>query len=124
MLSNESFEVRYSLVECAGEGLFSLINIKSNETIGEYKGFILTDNELENSPFNASDYILCVCKDHNIIGEGPLANHTRYINHHDEPNCEIVSSTRWKKARIRAIKSIKPGQELYIDYGEEYWEII
>ena len=33
----------------------------------------------------------------------------------------MVVSTRWKTARIRAIKKIKKGEEIFYDYGKEYW---
>ena len=72
--------------------------------------------------FVDSDYILWVCTDCNILGEGELANHTRYINHSNNPNSRIVSSTRWKKARIEVLEKIKAGEEIFIDYGPEYWQ--
>lgn len=69
-----------------------------------------------------SDYILWVCTDHNILGEGPLSNYTRYINHSEQPNGRFVVSTRWKTARIEAIKKIFPDDEILIDYEPSYWE--
>jgi SET domain-containing protein len=33
-----------------------------------------------------------------------------------------VVSTRWKTARVVAIKRILKGQELFIDYGPWFWE--
>ncbi|MDH5445043.1 MAG: SET domain-containing protein-lysine N-methyltransferase [Gammaproteobacteria bacterium] len=119
---SEHFEIDESTIENAGMGLYSKVNIKSGDTIGPYTGMILTDEEVEQPPYSESDYVLWVCKDCNIVGEGPKANYVRYINHHDEPNCRIVSSNRWKKARIEAIRKIKPGQEIFIDYGPYYWE--
>jgi uncharacterized protein len=116
------FEVKTSSIAKAGKGLFSKVTLKSGDTIGEYTGKILTDKQTERKPYIDSDYILWVCKDHNILGEGPLANHTRFINHKTRANGRIVASTRWKKARIEAIKNIRPGQEIFIDYGDSYWE--
>ena len=49
-----------------------------------------------------------MCNDHIIIGEGPLANYTRYINHSSKrPNAFLITSTRWKTARFEAIEEIK-----------------
>lgn len=118
----EHFLVSGSTISGAGNGLFAKVKIKPCDTIGHYTGEVLSDDEVNNEPYVDSDYILWVCKDHNIVGEGPLAGYTRYINHSDEPNGRIVVSTRWKKARIEAIKKILPGDEIFIDYGPSYWE--
>ena len=122
VLHSEHFEVLPSTIKGAGRGLFARIPIKKGETIGAYTGEILTDEEANSEPYVDSDYILWVCADCNILGEGPQANYTRYINHSSKPNGRIVASTRWKKARIEAIKAIKAGQEIFIDYGEAYWQ--
>ncbi|MDH5408920.1 MAG: SET domain-containing protein-lysine N-methyltransferase [Gammaproteobacteria bacterium] len=118
----EHFIVDDSTIECAGKGLFAKVEVGPGDTIGPYTGMVMTDDEVNSPPYVDSDYVLWICKDHNIVGEGPKANYVRFINHHDEPNCHIVVSTRWKKARIEAIKHIQPGEELFIDYGPEYWE--
>jgi hypothetical protein len=56
------------------------------------------------------------------VAEGKNAGYTRYINHSDRPNARFVVSTRWKKARVEAIKRIRPGEEVFIDYGPAFWE--
>lgn len=117
----EHFEVMPSTIKNAGRGLFAKVNLKPGDTVGEYTGKILTDKQTESEPYVESEYILWVCTDCNILGEGPLANHTRYINHSEKPNSRIVASTRWKKARIEAIQQIKAGEEIFIDYGPDYW---
>ena len=118
----EHFLVSESTITGAGNGLFARVTIGPSDTIGHYTGEILKDDDVENEPYVNSDYILWVCTDHNILGEGPLANYTRYINHSEQANGRIVVSTRWKTARIEAIKKISPGDEVFIDYGPSYWE--
>jgi len=122
ILDSEHFHVGNSTILQSGLGLFAKFTVRPGDTIGQYTGIVLTDDEVNSPPYVDSDYVLWVCKDHNIVGEGPLANHTRYINHHAQPNAHIVTSTRWKKARIEAIEIIYPGQEVFIDYGPDYWE--
>jgi SET domain-containing protein len=119
---NEHFDILPSTIRDAGLGLFSRVRIQAGDTIGAYTGKIISDHQANKPRYRDSKYILWVCKDCNIVGEGPLANYTRYINHADKPNARIVASTRWKKARIEAIKRILPGQEVFIDYGPYYWE--
>ena len=121
-LQQQHFDIRTSSTLGAGQGLFSNVTIKPGDTIGEYTGLIISDEQVEEEPYVDSDYVLWICKDCNIVGEGPLANYTRFINHCDKPNGEIVSSTRWKKARIVATNIIHPEQEIFIDYGPYYWE--
>lgn len=119
---DEHFFVSSSKISGAGRGLFARVSIEPKDTIGHYTGKILKDDELNIEPYVDSDYILWVCTDHNILGEGPLASYTRYINHSEQANGRIVVSTRWKTARIEAIKNIFPGDEILIDYGPSYWE--
>jgi VIT1/CCC1 family predicted Fe2+/Mn2+ transporter len=49
------------------------------------------------------------------------SNYTRFINHSKKPNCKFVVSTRYKTARVEALRNIKIGEELYLDYGPEFF---
>jgi SET domain-containing protein len=116
------FEIRPSTIEGAGLGLFARHPIHAEDTIGYYTGEVITEKEFydPNRPF--SPYVLWVCRTHIIIGEGPKANYTRYINHSDEPNAFLVVSSRWKSARFEALCEIAPGEEIFFNYGDDYWE--
>ena len=121
----EHFEVKPSPVPKAGVGLFSLVAIQPGDTIGYYTGKIITDAQADRKPYIDSLYLLYVCKDHWIHGEGKLANYTRFINHDGaHPNAELVVSNRWKSARFQALRPIKPGDEIFFDYGAEYWDAL
>ena len=124
VLTRDDFEVRASSIPGIGQGLFPLKTVYRGDTIGPYTGRIITDEEAEREPYVSSLYNLWICRDHWIWGEGPGASYTRYINHSDEPNARIVVSTRWKTARIEALRRIWPGREIFIDYGPEYWECV
>ena len=118
----EHFSVADSTILKAGLGLFSEVEISPGDTIGHYTGAVLTDEEVNQAPYIDSDYIFWICADHNIVGEGALASYTRYINHSNQPNSQFVVSTRWKSTRVEAIREIQPGEEIFIDYGPDYWE--
>jgi SET domain-containing protein len=122
VLSEEHFEIKKSTVANIGKGLFTKVNIPKETTIGYYAGKVLTDEEVEEEPYISSVYLLWVCKDHWIYGEGEFANYTRYINHSDRPNLELITSFRWKTARFQTLRKIKAGEELFFDYGKDYWE--
>ncbi|MGB0409666.1 MAG: SET domain-containing protein [Opitutales bacterium] len=120
--TEEHFEVRSSTIEGAGRGLFAKVAISEEDTIGYYTGKVMSEEEFhrEDRPFNA--YILWICRTCIIDGEGEGSNYTRYINHSDEPNAFLVVSTRWKTARFEALRDIEPGEEIFFNYGEDYWE--
>jgi SET domain-containing protein len=115
-------EVRPSTIEGAGRGLFAKRRIETEDTIGYYTGEIIGEKEFYDPDRPFSAYILWVARTHIIVGEGPKANYTRYINHSDTPNAFLVTSTRWKTARFEALRTIEPGEEIFFNYGEDYWE--
>ena len=118
----DDFEIRTSTIEGAGMGLFARHAIGEEETIGYYTGEVITEKEFHDPDRPFSAYVMWVTKDHILVGEGPKANYTRYINHDDEPNAFLVVSSRWKTARIQALRDIEPGEEIFFDYGDDYWE--
>ena len=125
VFTESDFEVRPSPVPGAGVGLFSLVNIEPGDTIGYYTGKVITDKQADSKPYVHSLYLLYICKNHWLYGEGKWANYTRFINHDGEhPNAELIVSTRWKTARFHALRRIRPGHEIFFDYGPEYWEAL
>ena len=115
------FEVGPSTIPGANLGLFARTRIRVGDTIGFYTGKVITEQEYENGRFSGSRYILWVARTHIIVGEGAKANYTRYLNHSSRPNTVLVVSTRWKTARFEATRTIRPGDEIFFDYGEYYW---
>ena len=118
----DDFEIRTSTIEGAGMGLFARHAIGEGDTIGYYTGEVITEKEFHDPDRPFSAYVMWVTKDHILVGEGPKANYTRYINHDDEPNAFLVVSNRWKTARFQALRDIEPGEEIFFNYGDDYWE--
>jgi len=113
------FEILPSTIKGAGMGLFSRVSIDLEETIGFFTGEVITETELyDEGKFAGSSYLLWVCTNHIIVNEGSKANYTRYINHSDEPNAFLIVSTRWKSARFECVNPIRPGDEIFFNYGE------
>lgn len=115
----DSFEIKNS--PGRGKGVFAKSRIKKGETIGYYTGEIIRDWHSNREPYRSSRYLMWVCKDHWINAVGPQSNYTRYINHSETPNAELIVSTRWKTARIVSLRTIRPGEEIFYSYGDEYW---
>lgn len=120
--SEFDFVVKESLVKGIGLGLYTKHHLFKGDTIGYYTGTIITDEDAESPKYIDSKYLLYVCKDWWICGEGKKANYTRYINHSSKPNARLIVSARWKTARFVAIKSIPAGTEIFFDYGRDYWD--
>ncbi|MCC5833126.1 MAG: SET domain-containing protein-lysine N-methyltransferase [Opitutales bacterium] len=116
--SAEAFRVGPSTIPGAGKGLFALQRIAVGDTIGYYTGEVVSAGDLNAGRFAKSEYLLYVTRNHILVGEGPKANYTRYINHSEQANAFLVTSTRWKTARFEAIREIHPGDEVFFDYGE------
>ncbi|MGB0370256.1 MAG: SET domain-containing protein [Opitutales bacterium] len=121
--SESDFEVRDSSIPNIGKGLFALRLVRPGDTIGSYVGKIIDDSMAEEEPYVSSRYLVYVCQDYWIEGQID-GNYTRFINHSTKPNAELVTSVRWKTARIKALKLIRPGDEIFFDYGEDYWEAL
>jgi SET domain-containing protein len=116
--SEADFEVKPSSIPGIGMGLFAKHAIRKGDTIGPYEGRHLTDRQCHRKPWIDSHHLLHVCKDCTIYGE----NYTRYINHSDKPSVHFVVSTRWRTARVEALRNIRAGEELFLDYGPDFWE--
>ncbi len=120
--SEKDFIVKPSLIPGIGMGLFTKQTLYKGDTVGYYMGRIITDEDAESPKYIDSKYLLWICKDWWIYGEGKESNYTRYINHSDKPNAELVTSVRWKTARFKVLKTIKEGEEIFFDYGKDYWD--
>ncbi len=99
----------------AGRGLFTTTKIPKGACVIEYTGRPITEVEKYKS---RSKYLFDLDNGTTIDG-AVKSNLARYINHSCAPNCEatVEDGRVW----VHAIKSIKPGDELNYDYGEDYF---
>jgi len=119
-------------VENLGLGLFAKHGIPKGQCVGEYTGELITleeknEREAEYKKRNLSSYFYKATDDEQdytwIIDGQAMGNHTRFINHRCDPNCTTKSTTvggfprRW----IIATKSIDKGEQLYLNYGINYF---
>lgn len=101
----------------AGLGLFAKEPIKKGSFIIEYKGPLLSDEEVDQK---GGKYLFALGKDWTISGDS-RENIARYINHSCvRTNCEPVQYAMHIK--IKATRNIKAGEELFYDYGKEYFD--
>ena len=100
-----------------GLGLFATRLIKKNRRIAEYKGKLLTTKEAEKAEVRGNRYLYEINSRWTIDGS-PRSNIARYANHSCNPNADSYNVK--KRVFIRAIRNIKPGEEIVYDYGIDY----
>jgi len=101
-----------------GLGLFATKPIKKNSRIAEYKGPLLDFKTAEKAENRGNRYLYEISKNVTIDGAG-RGNIARYANHSCNPNADTFTR-RGRQVFIRALRNIKPGEEIVYDYGIDY----
>lgn len=118
-MNTSDWQDRFEIRDCGpeiGEGLFARVPIRQGEFILEYTGERIPTATADESP---SRYLFEVNNKWTIDGE-TLTNTARYINHCCVPNVEATIERG--RINIYALRDIAPGEELTIDYGDEYMD--
>jgi SET domain-containing protein len=97
-----------------GLGLFALRRIPANRRIVEYVGPIISEAERK---IKGGKYLFEL-EDKRAIDGSSRDNIARYINHSCEPNAKAWTTRN--RVWIWSERAIEPGEEITIDYGEEY----
>jgi uncharacterized protein len=100
-----------------GLGLFATAVLEKGTFIIEYLGPRISNEEVGRR--RSTRYLFEVNTRWTIDGS-PRWNTARYINHSCRPNAEAVVYRG--KIRIRALKRIKPGDEITYNYGKNYFD--
>jgi SET domain-containing protein len=108
------FEIRES--PGMGWGLFARAEISQGDFIVEYTGTKLSAEQADESK---SKYLFEIDDKVTLDGEDQ-SNHGRWLNHSCVPNVEAFEDEQ--KILLYAMRDIFPGEELTIDYGQEYFE--
>jgi uncharacterized protein len=101
-----------------GLGLFATKPIRKRAFIVEYKGRKLTTEAADKLEARGNRYLYEINNRWTIDGT-TRRNLGRYANHSCRPNAE--SYTVKHRVFLRAIKNIKPGDEITYDYGTDYY---
>src|ERR1700710_3057368 len=103
-----------------GLGLFATKPIKKGAKIVRYFGPLLDSTNKKHDDIG-NKYLFELNGRWTLDGS-VRKNIARYINHACKPNAESDVSARKRKAVIRAIKNIEPGDEINYDYGTDYFK--
>ncbi|KAG7381344.1 hypothetical protein PHYPSEUDO_006189 [Phytophthora pseudosyringae] len=122
-LDDDGVEVRDSKIPGAGKGLFATRPHARGSTIGEYSGEVLPNEEAWK--LKDKSYLM-------KLGDGVYVDAlncpdvlARYINdcrgHRGGFNVHFQKRPEDGKADVVAMRDIRPGEELYVNYGRLYW---
>ncbi len=128
-LLEKKVEVKESTLPNAGKGLFAKDFIPKGSLIVEYKGKITNWKEVDDKDGN-NGYIYYVKKHHVIDASRHRGALARYANDAKglqrekgiNNNAEYVEDGL--QVFIKSKKDIYPGQEILVEYGKEYWDVI
>ena len=116
-LAGRRIQVRRSGVH--GKGVFCIAALAKGEAVIEYKGETVTWKEaLRRHPHDPAhpDHTFYFHLDDEHVIDGKVdGNSARWINHSCRPNCEAEEDAG--RVFIVALRKIKPGEELFFDYG-------
>ncbi|MDZ4227342.1 MAG: SET domain-containing protein [Patescibacteria group bacterium] len=104
-----------------GKGLFARVPIRKGEFILEYTGKKIPTKIADEM---SSRYLFEIDKKWTVNGPVPK-NTAGYINHACNPNVEAIieeSDDDADRIMIYAERGIAAGEELTIDYGQEYFD--
>jgi len=129
MIAVQYLQVRKSTLPGVGMGLFTRVFIEKRSFIIEYKGTITTwEKVMEGTAFNG--YVFFLNRDCVIDAMADITAIARYANDANGDvqirgltnNAEYVVKN--KKVYMRATADIHGGDEILVDYGKAYWEIV
>ncbi len=117
--SGPRIQVRRSGVH--GKGVFALAPLAKGERLVEYTGQVITWKEaLRRHPHDPDDpnHTFYFHIDEKRVIDGKFGgNAAKWINHSCQPNCESDTDEEAGRVWIKALRAIKPGEELNYDYG-------
>lgn len=138
-MENNWIYVKQSNIPNSGDGCFAKMFIPSGTKIGKYKGKYITAENIKELSSYYKERVLKINDDLAILSEGLTSKindnikFERYskeeftdaiikakLKRIDSPhNCKFVVDKR--KAFIVSTQDINENEELYIDYGFDYW---
>lgn len=103
-----------------GKGVFANQSIPNEFIIGEYLGRL---HPLRTLP--REDRYIFVINELAEVSANECGNFTRFVNHHCRPNITARIAMYGKRQVIlyEATREIKPGEQLFVDYGTSYFSL-
>ena len=119
-MRDEGLRVKPSTVPGAGLGLFATKDFRPSDKIAAYTGEQLTRAAIdERYGDERGEYVLCRDSKRCIDSRATNSSAARYAN--DSRGTDFRNNSRFKALRLEASRRIRPGDEIFVAYGREYW---
>lgn len=127
---DEHLQVKTSTLPGCGNGLFTKIFIPKGTIVTEYKGKITTWKDADHDDGN-NLYIYYVSRNHVIDASNKKDDFAHFANDARgfkkvkglNNNAHYIIDSK-KRVFVEAIKDIGAGEEIFVAYGKEYWDVI
>ena len=111
-------DVKASAID--GHGAFAAEAIPPRLKIGEIRGETISVVEARIRATRAERIMIVELSDRKAIDFSKSTDPMRYTNHSCQPNARLC--IRQGRVEFYAVKAIKPGDEITVDYGETHHE--
>ena len=103
-----------------GLGVFALVDVPAGSTL-ERCGYLVIDDDDLKDPNRLNDYLFTSPDDpHDYLC---IMGHAMLYNHDANPNAKWeIDDDDNRFIRFYADRDIKAGEEIFHDYGQEYWD--
>ncbi|KAJ4365996.1 hypothetical protein N0V95_000373 [Ascochyta clinopodiicola] len=113
-----------------GVGAYALNSFTKYMVLGEYLGELVPGSFLPEKGTGGDRYFYDVKDEENetvaFVDALRVGNWTRFVNHSCDPNtaCDMERVGRGLRHVVVARKNIKKGEQVTLDYGKEYWDVL
>jgi hypothetical protein len=123
-LTPDQYTIQTSTIPNAGNGAFANIPLLKGTTLGYYKGKRLSKQQYDR--LKDQSYVWELSSRSGPIyvdGKDPKrSNWLRFLNDSRDRRVNVEPYQYKGNIYYRTIKNIAPGQELFISYGDSYWD--
>ena len=126
--STHGLQVKTSHIPNTGQGIYTTKTIKKGQKVASYGGNVVSQNAYNQKP---SGYGIHLNKNQVLDGKSTQSGLGRYANtckpankrlgQCKGQNAKLTVNHRNQTASIKASKTIKPGEEDYVPYGNNFW---
>jgi SET domain-containing protein len=103
-----------------GQGAFAAETIPPRLKVGEIRGESITVQQARIRATRTERIMIVELSDRKAIDFSRSADPMRYTNHSCQPNARLC--IRQGRVEFYALRSIAPGEEITVDYGETHHE--
>ncbi len=120
--------VTLSQLRNSGNGLFTAIDIYKDEIVAVFKGEIINDEQAKSIAESGNDKYFMNLLNGSILDcmhtdcFAKYANDAKGFTKSEYKNNAKITLDENENVCLVAIKKIKPGDEIFCDYGKSYWK--